>query len=130
MNNKDIILTYLLIGFLYWIYNILVRKLHRKNESGDGWFLSLLWIFGWPVFLVASVIWKLRKSYTVHFSYGLAGDFKRLSLEFNRWKFFNLKKKAFKSVVKYSEPFKTADDIIIHAIYDSKGKILFSNPFA
>ena len=37
------------IGFTYWSINIFVRKLHRKNEPGDGWFLSTLWFMLWPI---------------------------------------------------------------------------------
>lgn len=46
---------YFVVGFIYYLINIFVRKLHTKNEPGDGWFLVPLWIFGWPFCLAALV---------------------------------------------------------------------------
>lgn len=44
-----IALLYCLIGLAYWAVNIFVRKLHTKNEPGEGWFLAPLWMFMWPL---------------------------------------------------------------------------------
>lgn len=49
-------LIYFLIGLVYWAFNLIVRKLHLKNESGDGWFLAPLWLFGWPLALIFHLI--------------------------------------------------------------------------
>jgi hypothetical protein len=61
MNSRDLPLYYILVGLLYWAINIFVRKLHRKNEEGEGWFLSPFWLFGWPLcFLILISIWIER----------------------------------------------------------------------
>lgn len=44
---------YFLIGLIYWGVNIFVRKLHTKNEPGEGWFLSPFWLLMWPFCLLA-----------------------------------------------------------------------------
>lgn len=63
-------LQYCIVGLIYWAYNIFVRKLHTKNEPGDGWGLVLFWVFGWPlcfVMLIAGFIQdKLEKKKTNH----------------------------------------------------------------
>lgn len=61
-------LIYFLIGLTYYLFNIFVRKLHTKNEAGDGWFLVPFWLFFWPIcFMVLagqalqkrkSILWK------------------------------------------------------------------------
>lgn len=40
---------WVLIGLAYWTFNLVIRKLHRKNESDAGWILTPFWIFGWPI---------------------------------------------------------------------------------
>jgi hypothetical protein len=47
---------YCLIGVLYWSINIFIRKLHTKNEPGEGWFLTPLWLFFWPICLISLFI--------------------------------------------------------------------------
>jgi hypothetical protein len=42
-------LYYVLVGLLYWAYNLVVRKLHTKNDPGDGWWLATFWLLGWPL---------------------------------------------------------------------------------
>lgn len=49
-------IIYYFIGLSYWAINIFVRKLHLKNESGDGWFLAPLWVIFWPMFFFM-LIW-------------------------------------------------------------------------
>ena len=52
---------YLLIGLSYWAINLFVRKLHRKNEPEDGWFLSILWVFFWPLCLIALLLTRRKE---------------------------------------------------------------------
>lgn len=33
-----------IVGILYWAVNIFIRKLHLKNEPGDGWWLVPIWV--------------------------------------------------------------------------------------
>lgn len=40
---------YFFIGLVYWAVNIFIRKLHKKNEPGEGWLLAPLWLLGWPL---------------------------------------------------------------------------------
>lgn len=54
-----IIPIYLLTGLIYWSTNIFIRKLHTKNEPGEGWFLTPLWLFLWPLCLTALFIAEL-----------------------------------------------------------------------
>ena len=54
-------LYYFLIGFIYWAYNLLIRKLHTKNEHGDGWFLVPFWVFGWPICFIVLLIQYITK---------------------------------------------------------------------
>ena len=65
MSTTDkILLGYFLIGVLYWTYNLIFRKLHTKNEPGDGWTLVPLWLFGWPIcFIVLFSIWITDKKF-------------------------------------------------------------------
>ena len=49
-------LYYILIGLLYWAYNLVVRKLHTKNDATDGWFLVPFWIVGWPLCFVMLLV--------------------------------------------------------------------------
>ena len=59
--KDNIILGYLAIGFIYWFINVYVRKLPAKNEEQDGWFLSPLWLLGWPIcLLVLLVKWFIQ----------------------------------------------------------------------
>ena len=59
----NIYLAYFLVGLAYWAVNIFVRKLHKKNEDGDGWFLVPLWVFGWPLcFLALAVDYFIMKT--------------------------------------------------------------------
>lgn len=46
---------YILIGLIYWLINMFIRKLPRKNEDGAGWFLSLFWLLLWPFCFVALI---------------------------------------------------------------------------
>ncbi len=50
--NRDIYGWYALVGILYWAYNLVIRKLHTKNEPGEGWLLVPFWVFGWPLCLL------------------------------------------------------------------------------
>ncbi len=59
-------LYYIIPGLIYFLINIFIRKLHTKNESEDGWWLTILWVFGWPICFVTLLILglqKLKKSY-------------------------------------------------------------------
>lgn len=56
-------LIYILIGLTYYLINIFVRKLHKDNEDEDGWLLTILWIFGWPICFIALLIHKLKNRY-------------------------------------------------------------------
>lgn len=60
---RDLWGWYGLVGLLYWAYNLIIRKLHTKNEPGEGWFLVPFWVFGWPLcWLMLAVGWlKDRK---------------------------------------------------------------------
>lgn len=49
MDNSTLALFYILVGLAYWSINIFVRKLHTKNDEGDGWFLAPLWLLMWPL---------------------------------------------------------------------------------
>lgn len=66
-------LYYFLIGLTYYMFNIGVRKLHTKNEEGDGWFLVPFWLFGWPIcfiLLLAGYIEdKVTKTHHEHTKY-------------------------------------------------------------
>jgi hypothetical protein len=59
--------SYTLVGFVYWCINMYVRKLPSKNEDGDGWVLSPLWLFGWPLcFIALAAAWisdKISKKF-------------------------------------------------------------------
>lgn len=55
-NERNFFLYYFLVGMIYWSVNIFVRKLHTKNEPGDGWFLSLFWVFGWPICFLCLIV--------------------------------------------------------------------------
>ena len=48
-------LLWMIIGLSYWAINIFARKLHLKNDSGEGWMLVPLWVFGWPLCFVAII---------------------------------------------------------------------------
>lgn len=48
--------TYAAIGIAYWIVNIFVRKLHTKNEPEEGWILTPLWLFAWPICFIALIV--------------------------------------------------------------------------
>ena len=52
-------LTYFLVGFVYWAINVFVRDLPSKNEAGDGWFLTPVWLFLWPICIAALIISKV-----------------------------------------------------------------------
>lgn len=45
--------VYYFIGLSYWAINIFVRKLHTKNDTGEGWFLAPMWLFLWPMCFIA-----------------------------------------------------------------------------
>lgn len=63
---RDLFGWYGLVGLLYWAYNLVVRKLHKKNEPGDGWTLTMFWVFGWPlcfIMLIAAAISDKYKSF-------------------------------------------------------------------
>jgi len=55
------------------MFNIGVRKLHTKNEEGDGWFLVPFWLFGWPIcFILLFAGWiedKVTKTHHEHTKY-------------------------------------------------------------
>lgn len=53
-------LIYILIGLIYWSVNIFIRKLHLRNEYGDGWFLSPFWLLGWPLCFLILIITYLE----------------------------------------------------------------------
>lgn len=60
-------LYYILVGFVYWAYNLIIRKLHTKNESGEGWFLVPFWIFGWPLcFIMLIIAWIPDKKTSIN----------------------------------------------------------------
>lgn len=46
---------YFIVGLVYWAINIFVRKLHEKNEHGEGWFLVPFWVFLWPICMILLV---------------------------------------------------------------------------
>lgn len=49
---------YYFIGLSYWSVNIFVRKLHTKNDPGDGWFLAPMWVILWPMcFTALFIVW-------------------------------------------------------------------------
>lgn len=56
MTDSDRALTYITIGLIYWSINIFIRKLHTKNDPGDGWFLSPLWLLGWPICFASLIV--------------------------------------------------------------------------
>jgi hypothetical protein len=50
--------VYYFIGLSYWAINIFVRKLHTKNDEGEGWFLAPMWMFLWPMcFIALLIVW-------------------------------------------------------------------------
>lgn len=55
-----IIPFYFLIGLTYWAINIFVRKLHTKNESGEGWFLVPFWVFFWWLCFIMLIAGKIK----------------------------------------------------------------------
>ena len=60
---RDLFGWYALVGLLYWAYNLVIRKLHTKNEPGDGWTLSLFWVFGWPLCLIMAIAAGISDKY-------------------------------------------------------------------
>ncbi len=59
MNGKELFwFLYIVIGLCYYLINIFVRKLHTKNEPGDGWILVPFWICLWwlcLIFIIAAM---------------------------------------------------------------------------
>lgn len=59
--------AYIGIGFLYWAINVFVRKLPDKNDDSDGWIMTPVWIFFWPLCFITLIIaglqalWERRK---------------------------------------------------------------------
>jgi len=58
------IITYLAIGFVYWLINMYARKLPSRNEEGDGWILSPLWLLGWPICVIVLIIYWVSQLFT------------------------------------------------------------------
>lgn len=50
---------YVIVGLIYWSYNLLFRKLHTKNEAGEGWILTPFWLLMWPLCFLMLGIGKL-----------------------------------------------------------------------
>jgi len=55
------VLTYFIIGFVYWAVNVFIRRLPEKNDAGDGWFLTPVWLFLWPICIAALAISLVSK---------------------------------------------------------------------
>lgn len=55
---------YMLIGLLYWAINIFIRKLHRENQPEDGWYLTLVWVFLWPICFIGILIAFIQRKIT------------------------------------------------------------------
>lgn len=55
------IITYFIIGFVYWGINMYARKLPAKNDEQDGWILSPLWLFGWPICFIVLIIYGISQ---------------------------------------------------------------------
>jgi hypothetical protein len=53
-----ILFLYVLIGILYAFYNGAIKKL---DTDGD-WDVGLLWMFLWPLCIIALIISKFKKS--------------------------------------------------------------------
>lgn len=71
--ERDYWLYHVLIGLIYWAYNLIFRKLHTKNEPGEGWFLTPFWLLGWPLcFLMLIAGWieyKITHKKHTHYKY-------------------------------------------------------------
>lgn len=55
-DNHIYYIIYYTIGLLYWAVNIFIRKLHTKNDPGDGWFLAPMWVIFWPLFFFMIIL--------------------------------------------------------------------------
>lgn len=56
-------LIYVIIGLVYYSYNLVVRKLHLKNENSEGWILVPFWVFLWPLcFIMLITAWIQHKN--------------------------------------------------------------------
>lgn len=50
---------YLIIGLIYTLINIFIRKLDVDND----WMIVLVWWFMWPICFIAIIINYLNKKY-------------------------------------------------------------------
>lgn len=60
MKEQTYYAIYIAIGFIYYLVNIFIRKLHTKNEEGDGWILVPFWIFLWFIPMIVFTIQGIR----------------------------------------------------------------------
>lgn len=69
MNASERTFWYVMVGLTYWAINIFIRKLHKKNEPDDGWWLTPLWFLCWPVCFLTLIVMNivdLRNKYKRH----------------------------------------------------------------
>ena len=52
-------IIYFLIGILYTLVNLFIRKLDIEND----WGLVFIWILAWPLFFVLLLISKIPSKY-------------------------------------------------------------------
>ena len=53
------IIGYFLIGVLYTLINLFIRKLNIE----DDWGLMFMWILAWPLFFILLLISKISNKY-------------------------------------------------------------------